>query len=267
MTDQPDPDQPSPDQPDPDQPSRDQPAAERDRTGRTGAEQPARREPFAMDGGPWAMQLAIRDDRPDRPGHLAVCAAAGEAVVRLLTDPRSVDGRWTPYVRHWMDGRIRKVVRRGRGATFAATGVLEHVEVDRKGTVVRAFVPGPTDAVPRELSRLQVAGTDLPRDGDISPGGEGLLVTVALNPLAAMTTGKAAAQTGHAAQLAWMALQPPELAPVLDRWRAQEFAVRVVLPGEREWRRWLGNAPVTVRDAGFTEVEPGTLTAVAAWDG
>jgi peptidyl-tRNA hydrolase len=224
------------------------------------------RDPFAPGGAPWAMQLAVRDDRQARPGHLAVCAAAGTAVVRLLADPRAVDGPWAPYVRRWVDGRIRKVVRRGRGAQFTATGVLDHVEVARGNVVVRAFVPGPTDAVPRELAKLQVGGTDMPRDVDAWPSDDQpLLLTVALNPTVPMTTGKAAAQTGHAAQLAWMALEPDELAPVRRAWLAQELAVRVVIPDEAHWRRLLRTAPVAVHDGGFTEVAPGTLTAVAAW--
>lgn len=221
---------------------------------------------------PWAMQLAIRDDRPVRPTHLAVCSAAGSAVVRLLDDPRSRgDGPWAPLVRRWMSGRIRKVVRRGRGARFAATDPLDHVEVCCAGAVVRAFVPGPTDEVPLELGRLQVGGTDLPRDGAISPpcraGQPSPVVTVALNPSAEMTTGKAAAQCGHAAHLAWLALQPAELSDVLDRWRGQGFAVRVIAPPAADWARLAGIAPVGVQDAGFTEVRAGTLTAVAAWDG
>lgn len=228
-------------------------------------EAPEAADPFASGGAPWAMQMAVRDDRPARPGHLAVCAAAGTAVVRLLADPRTVDGPWTRYVRRWVDGRIRKVVRRGRGAPFAATDVLDHVEVSRCGAVVRAFVPGPTDAVPRELSKLQVGGTDMPRDGEAVPAGETCLMTVALNPHVEMTTGKAAAQTGHAAQLAWLALEPPELAPLLRRWQAEELTVRVVVPTEQEWRRLLPTVPVAVHDAGHTEVEPGTLTAVAYW--
>jgi peptidyl-tRNA hydrolase len=227
---------------------------------------PDEHDPFAPGGAPWAMQLAVRDDRQARPGHLAVCAAAGTAVVRLLADPRAVDGPWTPYVRRWVDGRIRKVVRRGRGAQFAATGALDHVEVARGDVVVRAFVPGPTDAVPRELAKLQVGGTDMPRDGDAWPvGEEPLLMTVALNPAVPMTTGKAAAQTGHAAQLAWMALEPRELAAIRQAWLAQECAVRVVIPGEAHWRRLLRAAPVAVHDGGFTEVAPGTLTAIACW--
>ena len=259
MSEQPDAEQPEHERPGTDQPDRERPDA-----GQPGPEG-AERGPFAPGGAPWAMQLAVRDDRPHRPGHLAVCAAAGTAVVRLLADPRAVAGPWTPYVRRWVDGRIRKVVRRGRGAPFAATGVLDHVEVADGPVVVRAFVPGPIDAVPRELAKLQVGGTDMPRDGECWPPDGDRFLTVALNPEVTMTTGKAAAQTGHAAQLAWMALQPPELAPVLAGWRAEGLAVQVVVPRVQRWRRLLDRAPVAVQDAGFTEVEPGTLTAVACW--
>src|SRR4051794_22639179 len=72
-------------------------------------------------GAPWAMQLALRDDRgPGRPTHLAVCEAAAAAVVLLLTDPRSTepDGPWQAQVRRWRSGPIRKVVRRGRNIRF-----------------------------------------------------------------------------------------------------------------------------------------------------
>ncbi len=215
--------------------------------------------------GPWAMQLVLRDDRPDRPTHLAACAAAASAVVTLLADPRAVDGPWTEHVERWSSGPIRKIVRRGRGVRFAATGELDHVEVSSGGAVVRAFVPGPVRDLPPQLSKLQVAGTDLPDAGEPAPATPGA-VTVLLTPEHPLTTGKAAAQCGHAAHLAWLALQPPELAPVLDRWRASGLAVRVLVPARQEWRRALRRAPVVVRDGGYTEVRPGTLTAVACWD-
>src|SRR3954471_7106504 len=100
------------------------------------------------------MQLALRDDRPERPTHLAVCEAAAAAVVLLLTDPRSVDGEWARRVRRWESGATRQVVRRGRGGRFTAREDLPGVQALRRGACVRAFVPGPTDQLPPALAKL-----------------------------------------------------------------------------------------------------------------
>ena len=91
------------------------------------------------------------------------------------------------------------------------------------------------------------------------PGG----LTIAHTPAVPMTTGKAAAQSGHAAQLALLAMRRSDLA----RWRESGFAVRVITPDAETWQRLSRRAPVTVRDAGYTEVPSGTTTAVAWWPG
>ena len=211
---------------------------------------------------PWAMQLALRDDRPQRPSHLAVCEAAAAAVVLLLTDPRSTepDGDWAKRVGRWESGAIRKVVRRGRGVRFSAVEDLPGVQVERRGACVRAFVPGPTDRVPPALAKLQVGGTEQPERGEPSAPAAGGL-SIALTPLTAMTTGKAAAQSGHAAQLALRGMP----LHALRAWRDGGWAVRVLLPDEAAWSRLAPAAPVVVHDGGFTEVAPGTRTAVAWW--
>jgi peptidyl-tRNA hydrolase len=209
---------------------------------------------------PWAMQLAVLDTRPDRPAHLAVCEAVAAAVVTLLADPRSVSGEWSPQVRRWASGPVRKVVRRGRGVKFAATAAVPGVEVERRGVTARAFVPVPVDRLPRELSTLQVGGTQMPEVGEPAPYVEGG-VTIALTPHAELSTGKAAAQSGHAAQFAVRTMRRP----ALERWRATGWAVSVVLPDAAEWATLAATSPVSIRDGGFTEVEPGTRTAVAWW--
>ncbi|MCD5351478.1 hypothetical protein [Kineosporia mesophila] len=221
---------------------------------------PAVPDPFSSTR-PWAMQLAMRDERASRPAHLAVCEAAASAVVRLLTDPRSAPGgEWYPFVHHWASGPIRKVVRRGRGVTFTRIQELAGAEVEHAGAQVRAFVPGPVDQVPAALAKMQVGGTDMPERGEPSAPVEGG-ITVALTPLTPMTTGKSAAQSGHAAQLALGEMTGDEQL----LWEKSGWAVRVVTPDAAEWAQAVRTARVAVRDGGFTEVAPGTRTALAWW--
>ncbi|MFF5259368.1 aminoacyl-tRNA hydrolase [Actinomadura viridis] len=214
-------------------------------------------DPF--DEPPWAMQLVVRAEKAAPPAHGAVCAAAATAVVRLLTDPRATDpeGEWYARVHRWESGRIRKVTRRARGVRWPEVQALPGVTVDRDGAQVRAFVPGPVADVPPELARLQVAGLDLADDEEPKPPPEPPYAVIALNPEVPMTTGKAAAQSGHAAQLLLMQAAEADVAA----WVEGGALVRVArgIP----WRRCVEHAAVAVRDAGFTEVPPGTMTVIA----
>jgi peptidyl-tRNA hydrolase len=204
-----------------------------------------------VDEPPWAMQLALRVEKAAPPLHLAACEAAAAATVTLLTDPRSAPGgEWHEAVTAWEKRRIRKVVRRARGGRWAALAAVPGVLVDHEGAQVRAFVPGPVTEVPPEVARLQVGGTDLDREDEPKPPPEPPYALITLNPAVTMTSGKAAAQCGHAAQLLLRAAGP---------WTG--LRVRVARPAG--WRRAVAEADVSVRDGGFTEVAPGTMTAVA----
>jgi peptidyl-tRNA hydrolase len=204
------------------------------------------------------MQLALRMEKADPPGHRAVCAAAAMAVVRLLTDPRAADpeGEWFEAVRTWEDARIRKIVRRARGVRWPEVQALPGVTVPHQGAAVRAFVPGPVTEVPPAIAKLQVAGTDLADEGPL-PAPPRPYAAIAINPEVEMTTGKAAAQAGHAAQLL---LRRGEPGPVQE-WLAADAPVHIVT--EVPWRECARRATVAVRDAGFTEVPPGTMTAIS----
>jgi peptidyl-tRNA hydrolase len=200
---------------------------------------------------PWAMQLVLRVEKAAPPSHLVVCEAAAIAAVTLLRDPRSAPGgEWHEAVATWESRRIRKVVRRARGARWEALADLPGVLVDHEGAPARAFVPGPVTEVPAEISRLQVGGTDLSREDEPKPPPAPPYALLALNPGVTMTTGKAAAQCGHAAHL---------LLRATGAWPG--LRVRVSEPAD--WRRAVEEADVVVRDGGFTEVAPGTMTAVA----
>jgi peptidyl-tRNA hydrolase len=214
---------------------------------------------------PWAMQLVVRVEKASPPSERAACSAAARAVVELLTDERArPGGPWAPLVERWSRGRIRKVVRRARAHAWEKAQSVEGVTATVDGAEVRALVPGPTDAVPLEISRLQIRGLDL--DGgdqvadvhpdEVSPG-----IVIGLAPLEGSSTGKRAAAAGHAAQLALAAMGPARR----RRWAEGGFDALVTHPDADRWAELRATAPVVVADAGFTEVEPGTVTAVASW--
>jgi len=149
--------------------------------------------------------------------------------------------------------RIRKIARRARGAHWAAVQELPGVTVTVGDAQARALVPGPVDDVPKVVSRLQIGGTDLEADdpGPPAPGVPVIHVNAALD----MTVGKAAAQVGHASMLYAAAHGLVAVPP---------FAVRDAGPGV--WpelcRAVEAGEAVAVRDAGFTEVAPGTITCI-----
>ena len=212
------------------------------------------------DGAPWAMPIVVRAEKNALPTATAVAQACASAVVLLLDDPRANDdGEWASSVQRWLDGRIRKVARRARGTRWDAVQALPGLTLDRDGAQVRAFVPMPTDALPPELSKLQVAGLELP-DGPALVSTPNAL-KIALTPHVAMSALKAAVQVAHAAQLARTEMSVDEL----YRWRMTGFDVRLIRPDAASWARWLATARVTVRDAGFTEIPPGTRTTISRW--
>jgi hypothetical protein len=207
----------------------------------------------------FVLPLVVRVERAEPPTRTDALEAAALAVVTFLTDERAVDGGdWAPAVRDWTDGRIRKVVRRARGAEWRRAEALPGLTVTRGTAEVRVFPPVPLDGWPRDLARLQVSGTDLADPAPpAAPGPHEPVIW--LNPGVAMTVGKAMAQVGHAAQLGLAALAPAAAV----RWRAAGFPVAVRTAPADRWPDLLdGDLPV-VRDAGFTEVAPGTCTAAA----
>ncbi len=211
-----------------------------------------------------AMPMVLRIERAEPPSRTALLEAAAASALAVCLDERAAPGgEWHPDVSTWVAGRIRKVSRRARGAHWAAVQELPGVTVTVDGASVRSLVPGLVTELPREVSRLQISGTELPADspGVPAPG----LPMVWLNPGVELTVGKAAAQVGHATMILAAAL-PPE---ALDSWRANGLrtAVRTASPGQ--WSELMAagsgadRSTVLVRDAGFTEVTPGTVTCAA----
>ncbi|MEV4292904.1 peptidyl-tRNA hydrolase [Nonomuraea bangladeshensis] len=202
----------------------------------------------------YVLPLVVRIERATPPERTDALEAAAMAVLGLLDDP----GEWSAELDAWQStGKIRKVVRRARGAEWRRAVALPGRTVEHRTAEVRVHPPVPLDDWPRDLARLQVGGTEL-SDAHEPP----LAVPPVLwaNPGLEMTAGKAMAQAGHAAQLAWWASDAAGRAA----WRAAGLAVSVrTAPARDDFDAMVAAGLPVVRDAGFTEIEPGSCTFVA----
>ncbi len=207
----------------------------------------------------FVLPLVARIERDAPPARTDALETAARAVLAFLSDERTADGGEWAELRHgWEDGRIRKVVRRARGAEWRRAEALTGITVAGREARVRVFPPVPLDGWPKDLARLQVSGTELadPRE----PGApDPSLPVLWLNPELEMSAGKAMAQTGHAAQLAWWELS--DAARIA--WRDTGFALEVRTAKPSQWAELALSGLPLVRDAGFTEVVPGSSTVVA----
>jgi peptidyl-tRNA hydrolase len=220
---------------------------------------PDMRDPSRDEGEQYALPLVVRVERAAPPTRTDALECAAIAVLTLLADPRANgDGEWAPLIRAWTDARIRKVVRRARGAAWDRVQALPGVTVTHRTAEVRVFPPVPVDDWPPDLARLQVSGTDFTDPEPVPSAGPGQ-PTLWITPEIPMTAGKAMAQAGHAAQLAWWRLPAHSRA----EWAENGFDLAVRTAAADRWRKWLASGLPVVQDGGFTEVAPGSCTVVA----
>ena len=225
------------------------------------AETPAGMQDGSRDEGrQYALPLVIRVERATPPSRTDALEGAARAVLRFLSDPRvtEADGEWAAAAQAWEDARIRKVVRRARGAGWERASALPGITVVNGSADIRVYPPVPVDDWPSDLARLQVSGTDFddPRAPGEPPAGTPVLW---MNPGLPMTAGKAMAQAGHGAQLAWWELS----LRTRSQWLDLDFDLAVRVAGEEQWAGLLASGLPVVTDGGFTEVAPGSATIVA----
>ncbi|MFF4972161.1 peptidyl-tRNA hydrolase [Streptomyces sp. NPDC001083] len=224
---------------------------------------PFRDERVARDEAPqFVLPLVVRIERAAPPARTDALETAARAVLTILGDERSLgDGEWAQAMRDWQDARIRKVVRRARGAEWRRAEALPGITVTGKSAEVRVFPPVPLDGWPKDLARLQVSGTDLD-DPEPPVDADATAPTLWLNPHLDMSAGKTMAQAGHGAQLAWWELSDEERAA----WRDAGLPLAVRTAEKGRWGELVVSGMPLVRDAGFTEIAPGETVVVEGVD-
>ena len=214
----------------------------------------------------YVLTLVVRVEKNARPAQTDALETAARAVLAILSDERSTgEGEWAEAMTAWQDDRIRKIVKRARGAEWRRGEALPGITVMGRGAEasapaeVRVFPPMPLDDVPVDLAKLQVSGTDFDDPEDL-PALEPGVPVLWVNPELEMSSGKAMAQCGHAAHLAWWALSDE----ARKEWAAADFALAVRTASPGRWDALLTSGLPVVQDAGFTEVAPGSRTVIAA---
>ncbi|WP_141631226.1 peptidyl-tRNA hydrolase [Mobilicoccus pelagius] len=233
-----------------------------------------------------AIQIVLHLEKQAPPSRRRALELAARGCALLCLHPRSAPGGpWHDDVAAYGHGHIRKVTRRARGAAWETTADLPGLTLtdDATGTEIRVLTPGLVARLDKRVAKLQVSGTDLPTEDPADPtdvptaggvtGEDAPVLTCVVPADLEMTAGKLMAQTGHAGMIA-AAVAAGEDGDLLARWHAADCPVRVESAPESRWaelltsvhdpeRAWRTHHRIAVRDAGFTEIAPGTVTVVA----
>ncbi|MHA2789716.1 peptidyl-tRNA hydrolase [Corynebacterium sp. S7] len=206
-----------------------------------------------------AMQIALHIPKTGQPTRNDLLVAAAQAVVGVCMAPEAIsDEKWHSHLEQWYGHLIRKVARRGRNKAWDDVQGLAGVTASFGSAQARAFISSAVSEVPAAISKLQIQGTDVPAGDEDQFNPQ--FPTIAVDASLQMTAGKAAAQVGHASMLFAAALPTEEAVA----WSQQGFPLNVVEISGEEFREFIAHdSAVLVRDAGFTEVAPDSITVAA----
>jgi peptidyl-tRNA hydrolase len=215
---------------------------------------------------PWVLYLVVR--KHAGLGFGDMLAATASACVRCA-DRYENDPRYAESFRGWYEMAVRKVTLRANEREWhRLPDGFDVALAAPRGNVdsVAALPPRRRSEREKLLVQLQ-ALTGPPEELPASaPPAGGLALPLVIDADAGMSVGKACAQGAHAAlHAARSALaESPFLRPAFEAWREAGRPVRVRLASQEAFGR-LSALPsaIVIHDAGFTELEPGTATALA----
>lgn len=204
-----------------------------------------------------AMQIVLHIPKNDPPSRNDTLAAAARAVVAACLKEDG-DESYYQALHNWYAHRIRKVARRARNSGWENVQNLMGETVDHNGAQARAFQPSAVGAVDPLIRKLQISGTDL--SFEEVGAAESNLPVVYVDRSLNMSAGKTAAQVGHGSMLLAGSMSVERA----KQWRDQDYQLSVREIPHDEFTE-LVDIPgaVTIRDAGYTEIAPGTVTVVA----
>jgi peptidyl-tRNA hydrolase len=205
------------------------------------------------------MYFVVRKDlRLDVPAAVALAGGATIACARRFGESHAA------AFRAWHRTAVRKVAVRASAEELDAVLATHEGFLDGRGLaclppMLRSQAGEPLGSLP--------AFTDAKRPAEPTsqPPPDAIALTYVLNAELGLSQGKAMAQAGHGAL---MCADDPKLGdrgPRAAAWRTWEEAgrpARVIEAGPDEFARRRGAGGAVVRDAGFTQVAPGTVTLV-----
>jgi peptidyl-tRNA hydrolase len=206
------------------------------------------------------MYFVVRKDmRLDVPAAVALAGGATIACARRFGESHA------EAFRAWHGTAVRKVAVRASTEELEAVLAVHEGFLDDRG--LACLPPMPRSQAGEPLGALP-AFTDAKRPAEPTPQPppEAVALTYVLNAELGLSQGKAMAQAGHGAL---MCADDPKLGdrgPRAADWRAWEGGGRLARVIEADPDRFAafrkGGGGAVVRDAGFTQVAPGTVTLI-----
>lgn len=213
----------------------------------------------------FVQPIVLLVDKADPAAHTDAIRAVAAASVTTYAYALATGADLDPWDT-WLSGPFTKSVRRADPKTFAklvATdgGELLHAVIGKAKAL--ALHPAPYAELPKNISRLQVSGTELPDRASDDPGASPRNApTLVMNAGLGMSTGKAAAQAAHALFAWFLSLDAEQR----HEWLSGDCRFHLQMATSAEFAAAAVNVAeeLLIEDAGRTEIDPGTATAFVA---